>query len=59
MRTVLTVMLVDAVLGSLANSAPLSEGDLKNLLCRHSAEPKRTGRFSGTKSDPTNEEADP
>jgi outer membrane lipoprotein carrier protein len=30
MRTVLSVML--AVLGSVANSAPLSEGDLKNLL---------------------------
>ena len=59
MRTVLTVMLVDAVLESIANSAPLSEGDLRNLLCQHSAEPKRTGRFSGTKSDPTNEEADP
>jgi outer membrane lipoprotein-sorting protein len=32
MRTVLSVMLVVAVLGSAANSAPLSEGDLKNLL---------------------------
>jgi outer membrane lipoprotein carrier protein len=30
MRTVLSVML--AVMGSVANSAPLSEGDLKNLL---------------------------
>ena len=32
MRTVLSVMLVVAVLGSTANSAPLSEADLKNLL---------------------------
>jgi outer membrane lipoprotein carrier protein len=32
MRTVLSVMLVVAVLGSPANSAPLSEADLKNLL---------------------------
>src|SRR5882762_5325498 len=32
MRTVLSVMLVVAVLGSIANSAPLSEADLKNLL---------------------------
>jgi outer membrane lipoprotein-sorting protein len=32
MRTVLSVMLVVAVLGSIANGAPLSEADLKNLL---------------------------
>src|SRR6266481_4912460 len=32
MRTVLSVMLVVAVLGSIANSAPISEADLKNLL---------------------------
>jgi outer membrane lipoprotein-sorting protein len=32
MRTVLSVMLVVAVLGSVADSAPLSEADLKNLL---------------------------
>jgi outer membrane lipoprotein carrier protein len=32
MRLVLSVMLVVAVLGSVANSAPLSEPDLKNLL---------------------------
>jgi hypothetical protein len=32
MRTVLSVMLVVAVLGSVANGAPLSEVDLKNLL---------------------------
>jgi hypothetical protein len=32
MRTVLSVMLVVAVLGSVANSVPLSEGDLKNPL---------------------------
>jgi outer membrane lipoprotein carrier protein len=32
MRLVLSVMLVVAVLGSVANSAPLSEADLKNLL---------------------------
>jgi outer membrane lipoprotein carrier protein len=32
MRLVLSVMLVVAVLGSTANSAPLSEADLKNLL---------------------------
>src|SRR6266481_3659560 len=31
MRTVLSVMLVVAVLGSIANSAPISEADLKNL----------------------------
>src|SRR2546421_3365309 len=32
MRTVLSVMLVVAVLGSIADGAPLSEADLKNLL---------------------------
>ena len=32
MRTLLSVMLVVAVLGSIANGAPLSEADLKNLL---------------------------
>src|SRR5947199_9439648 len=32
MRTVLSVMLLVAVLVSIANSAPLSEADLKNLL---------------------------
>jgi outer membrane lipoprotein-sorting protein len=32
MRLVLSVMLVVAVLGSVANSGPLSEADLKNLL---------------------------
>jgi hypothetical protein len=32
MRMVLSVMLVAAVLGSIANGAPLSEADLKNLL---------------------------
>jgi outer membrane lipoprotein carrier protein len=32
MRTVLSVMVVLAVLGSIANSAPVSEADLKNLL---------------------------
>jgi outer membrane lipoprotein carrier protein len=32
MRTVLAVMFLVAVLGSIANSAPLSEADLKNLL---------------------------
>jgi outer membrane lipoprotein-sorting protein len=32
MRTVLSVMVVLAVLGSITNSAPVSEADLKNLL---------------------------
>jgi outer membrane lipoprotein carrier protein len=32
MRTALSVMVVSVVLGSAANSAPLSEADLKNLL---------------------------
>ena len=32
MRTVLSVMVVLAVLGSIANGAPVSEADLKNLL---------------------------
>src|SRR6267143_6451367 len=32
MRTLLSVMLVVAVLGSIANGAPLSEADLKNLV---------------------------
>src|SRR5215831_407663 len=32
MRTVLPVMILFAVLGSAANSAPVSEADLKNLL---------------------------
>jgi len=32
MRTVLSVLIVSALLGSAANSAPVSEADLKNLL---------------------------
>jgi hypothetical protein len=59
MRTVLSVMLVVAVLGSVANSAPLSKGDLKNLLAGIRQKRNAQADFQEQRAIRLNEEADP